>query len=105
MKKSFPLHLPEKEDSRVVEAVKLTLTKYVKRERRKKLPEGVDFWDFSCKIGADRATAAALLLPDVPKAVDTVALAGGAEVYVEIEACPGYRPKKPSRSPYPEQNS
>ena len=46
MKKTFPLHVPGKEDPRVVEAIKVTLTKYVKRERRKKLPEGVDFWDF-----------------------------------------------------------
>ena len=105
MKKTFPLHLPDKEDSRVVEAIKLTLTKYVKRERRKKLPEGVDFWDFSCKVGAESATSAVFLLPDVSKAVDTVVLAGGAEVYVEIEACPGYRVKKNSQSFYPRKES
>ena len=108
MKKTFPLHAPGKEDLRVVETIKLTLTKYVKRERRKKLPDGVDFWDFSCKVGSDSGTAVATHLSGVPKAVDAVALASeaeGAEVYVEIEACPGFRTKKPSRSPYPREDS
>jgi len=103
MKKSFPLHLPGKEDSRVVEAIKLTLTKYVKRERRKKLPEGVDFWFFHCKVGTDSGTATAIELPDLPKAVDAIAQASGAEgaeVYVEIEATPGYRVKKTSPATY-----
>lgn len=105
MKKTFPLHLPDKDDSRVVEAIKLTLTKYVKRERRKKLPEGVDFWDFDCKIGSESGTATALKLPDLPKSIDAITLAGGGEVYVEILACPGYREKKPSRSPYPREEA
>ena len=105
MKKSFPLHVPGKEDPRVVEAIKVTLTKYVKRERRKKLPEGVDFWDFRCKIGPDSETAIATHLSAVPKAVDSVALAGATEVHVEIQACPGYRAKKPSPAVYQREES
>ena len=34
MKKTFQLHVPGKEDSRVLESIKLEITKYVKRERR-----------------------------------------------------------------------
>ena len=60
MKKTFPLHVPGKEDVRVVEAIKVTVAKYVKRERRKTLPEEVDFWDFQCKVGPDSESAAAL---------------------------------------------
>ena len=97
MKRTFPLHVPGKEDSRVVEMIKLQLTKYVKRERRKALPPEVDFWDFRCKVGSDSGTATAIHLPDVPK---VVALAEGVEVYVEIMACPGYREKKPSSATY-----
>jgi hypothetical protein len=100
MKKTFPLHIPGKEDPKVVEAIKLELIKYVKRERRKPLPEGVDFWDFNCKVGSDGATAATTLLPDVAKAVEAVALAEGAEVYVEIMASPGYRVKRPAPATY-----
>lgn len=93
MKKIFPLHVPGMEDMRVAEAIKLTVTKYVKRERRKKLPEGVDFWDFNCKVGPGIGTASATHLAAVPKAVDAMALGGGVEVYVEVVSCPGLRAK------------
>ena len=105
MKKTFPLHGPGKEDPRVLEAIKLQLTKYVKRERRKTLPSEVDFWDFQCKVGSDSGSATEIPLPDVPKAVEAVALADGVEVYVEIMACPGYRVKKPASETYHRQES
>jgi len=95
MKKTFPLHVPGKEDVRVVEAIKVTVTKYVKRERRKTLPEGVDFWDFRCQVGPDGGTAAGTHLSAVPKAIEDIALSGAAEVYVEVLACSGHRAKKP----------
>ncbi|MEI8310531.1 MAG: DUF6172 family protein [Verrucomicrobiota bacterium] len=95
MKKTFPLRVPGKEDVRVVEAIKVTVTKYVKRERRKTLPEGVDFWDFQCQVGPCSETAAGAHLSAVPKAIDAVALAGAPEVFVEVLACPGHRAKKP----------
>ncbi len=95
MKKTFPLHIAGKEDVRVVEAIKVTVAKYVKRERRKDLPEGVDFWDFRCKVGPDSGSAAETHVSSVPGKIDAIALAGGPEVYVEILACPGHRTKKP----------
>lgn len=97
MKKTFPLHVPGKEDRRVVEAIKLEITKYVKRERRKTLPLGTDVWNFACKVGADSGSAAKIHLNDVPKAVEAVALAEEAEVYVEIMASAGNRVKNPPR--------
>jgi len=100
MKKTFQLRVSGKEDSRVLDSIKLEITKYVKRERRKTLPPEVDFCDFHCKVGPDSTTAVATPLPDVPKAVEAFALADGVEVYVEIMACPGYRVKKPSPTPY-----
>ena len=105
MKKTFPLHVPGNEDVRVVEAIKVTVTKYVKRERRKKLPEGVDFWDFRCKVGSDGETAAVTHLSSVPKAIEIVASAGGPEVYVEIEACHGHRTKNPAPAPYQQEET
>ena len=105
MKKTFSLHVPGKEDSRVVEAIKLELTKYVKRERRKTLPPEMNFWDFRCKVGSEGATAKATLLPDVPKAVEAVAATGAAEVYVEILASPGFREKRSSPAPYQRRDS
>ena len=51
MKKKFSLKHPKIKPARRVEAVKHEIRKYLKRERRKELPEGVDFWDFDCKFG------------------------------------------------------
>jgi len=105
MKKTFPLHVPGKEDRRVRDAIKLEITKYVKRERRKTLPPGTDCWDFSCRVGADSGTAPKLPLADVPKAVEAVALADQPEVYVEILASPGCRVKKVPRVIYQRRES
>ena len=99
MKKTFPLHVPGKEDPRVLDAIKLEIIKYVKRERRKTLPPEFDVWDFACKVGSDSGTAASIPLLDVPKAVESVAQAGGAEVYVEIMASSGNRVKRTSSAP------
>jgi hypothetical protein len=97
MKKTFPLKLPGKADLRVIEMVKNDLRKYVKRERRKALPEGFDRWNFRCKIGPDRDQAADCELDHLNPALDAIANAGGAQAYVEILAEPGNRvPPQPS---------
>ena len=96
MKKTFQFHAPDKDDQRVVEAIKNDVRKYVKRERRKTLPAGVDFWDFSCRVGPDVATAETRHLAEVAPAIDALAKGEGATaVYVEILAIPGHRTKKP----------
>ena len=100
MKKTVPLHVPDKENPRVLDAIKLEITKYVKRERRKTLPPEFDVWDFACKVGSESGTATEIPLPEVPKAVESVALTGVAEVYVEIIASAGIRVKRPSAAPY-----
>ena len=94
MKKTFPLEVADRKPGMVLDAIKHELRKYLKRERRKPLPEGVDFWDFDCKVGPNSADAAATHPGDVEKAVAAVQQAGGAEVYVEILAKPGHRTKK-----------
>ena len=95
MKKTFALHLPGKDDQRVLEAVKNDVRKYVKRERRKALPEGVDFWDFDCKVGDSKAEPAVKHLAEVVDAIDAIAVTEATEVYVEILAKPGRRTPKP----------
>ena len=94
MTKSFPLHVPGKDDKRVLELIKIQLTKYVKRERRKTLPPEVHFWDFQCKVGSKQEKAVALALTEVPQAVEVIAQGEGEEVYVEIMVCPGIWTKK-----------
>ncbi|RZL90883.1 MAG: hypothetical protein EOP82_14340, partial [Variovorax sp.] len=58
MRKTFQLRPEGKNPDRVLEAVKHEIRKYIKRERRRELPEGVDFWDFDCKFGTAEDTAA-----------------------------------------------
>jgi len=91
MKKTFPLHLPDKTDSRVIAAIQVTLNKYVKRERGKALPTGADRWIFQCRVGANPETALPCQLVEIPAGIEAVALAEHPGVYVEILAEP--RPK------------
>ena len=74
----------------------MELTKYVKRESRKTLPPEVDFWYFQCRVGTDGDAAESIPLPDLSGAIETLALKGVDEVYVEIMASHGCRAKKSS---------
>jgi transposase len=91
MKKTFPLKAPGKEDARVRDKIRHELNKYARRERKKKLPEGFEEWNLTCKVGASVAAAAELPLKEVGAAIDQVAAAGATEVYVEIVAVAGHR--------------
>ena len=91
MKKIFPLTSPDHQPARVVEQIKSDVRKYVKRERKKKLPEGVDFWDFDCKVGPAATAAETKHVEELVKAIDEAAAIGSEAVYIEILAKPGHR--------------
>jgi hypothetical protein len=57
MKKTFQLAAEGKNPDRLLEAIKNEIRKYVKRERRRELPAGADYWDFDCRFGATEAAA------------------------------------------------
>jgi len=95
MKKTFPLHVAGQDDARVLDAVKNDLRKYLKRERKKTFPEGFDTWNFDCKIGLDRETAAAAPVDELISDLDRLAGENAGSVYVEILAVPGLRPARP----------
>lgn len=101
MKKTFPLQAPGKADARVVEAIKNDVRKYVKRERRKKLPEGFTLWDFACKVGATPDTAQPIALNDITGAIDAAATAAATHIYIEIIAAAGHRPPPPQAAVLP----
>jgi len=94
MRKTFPLSLPGKEPARVMEGIKQDVRKYLKRERRKRLPEGVDYWDFDCKSGKDKETAAVCHIEDLIGAIDRASAEMTPTIYLEIMAKPGIRTKK-----------
>ena len=58
---------------RVVERIKADVRKYLKRERRKKLPDGVDFWDFDCRSGKTAEGASEIHISGLTAAIDTAA--------------------------------
>jgi hypothetical protein len=94
MKKTFKLHSEGKNSDRILEAIKNEIRKYLKRERRKVLPAGIDYWDFDCKFGASADTAGDVHLAEITKKMDEVSAAGGDGFYVEIIATQGVRQKR-----------
>ena len=94
MKKQFPLTSPLHQPARVVEQIKADIRKYLKRERKKKLTEGVDFWDFDCKIGQGDAAPETKHVEELIPAIDQAATAECGSVYIEILAKPGHRTSK-----------
>ncbi len=94
MKKTFPLTSEKHQPARVVEQIKSDVRKYVKRERKKTLPEGVDFWDFNCKVGQGDLAPEPKHVEEVIPAIDAAAAAQCPSVYVEILATPGHRKSK-----------
>ncbi|MGR3293565.1 MAG: DUF6172 family protein [Candidatus Scalindua sp.] len=95
MKKTFKLTHPKIKVPRLVEAIKHEVRKYLKRERRKKLPEDTDFWDFDCRFGDDEASSDVVHVSDIDKSIDQAESKQLESFYLEILAKPGHRSKKP----------
>lgn len=95
MKKIFKLTDEKKHEDRVLEAVKNDIRKYVKREKKKELPDKATmYWDFDCKVGATENDAKEVLYEALIKALDAVKATGATEVYVEVMAKPVPKPLK-----------
>ena len=99
MRKNFPLQIDGRHPDRVLDAVKHEVRKYLKRERRRDLPEGIDFWDFDCKCGLQAADAEVVHLSALIAAIDALAKAQATSVYIEILAKHGKRTPKPELIP------
>ena len=94
MKKTFQLTHPKIKRPRLVEAIKHEVKKYIKRERNKKLPEDVDFWDFDCKYGQTAETAEVIHLSEINKCIDKAEEQQLETFYLEILVKPGHRTKR-----------
>lgn len=95
MRKTYQLNIDGKNRDRLIEASKHDIRKYVKRERNRALPEGVDFWDFDCRFGSDEATAEVVHFATLTGLIDAVAQEGGAQFYVEVVTKHGHRTARP----------
>jgi hypothetical protein len=95
VRKTFLLNIEGKHRDRLVEASKHDIRKYVKRERSRALPAGVDFWDFDCKFGSSEATAAKVHFAMLMGLIDTTVQEGAEQFYVEVITKHGHRSARP----------
>ncbi|WP_420008848.1 DUF6172 family protein [Xanthomonas sacchari] len=94
MKKTYRLRIEGKHPDRLLDAAKHDIRKYIRRERRKTLPAGTDYWDFDTLFGTEEATAAVLPPAELLRAVDALVAAGGEQFYVEIRSRACTRPPR-----------
>lgn len=95
MKKTFQLTIEGKNRDRVLDAVKHEIRKYIKRERRRELPPGVDYWDFDCRFGLTEEAAERVHLANLTALIDAAARDAADSFYVEILATHGVRRARP----------
>lgn len=86
MRKTFQLKPEGKHPDRHLEAVKHEIRKYIQREKRRDLPEGMDYWAFDCRFGAEAESAQTLHVEEITMSIDAVVKAEGTQFYVEILA-------------------
>jgi hypothetical protein len=96
MRKTFPLRAEGRHPDRVLEAVKHEIRKYIKRERRRELPEGADFWDFDCRFGADKDSAVVIAPADINAQLDALAKTGAEQCHVELLVKPAVWQRRPA---------
>ena len=96
LKKTYSLQVEGKNRDRLLDASKHDIRKYVKRERSKPLPDGVNFWDFDCKLGFSPAESVSIHFAALMPAIDTLLADGNHQFYVEVVAKFGHRAAKPT---------
>ncbi|MDH5666056.1 MAG: DUF6172 family protein [Nitrosopumilus sp.] len=96
MKKTFKLTHEKLTLPRLVESIKYEVKKYIKRERRRTLPEGSDYWGFDCRFGADEASSEVIHLSDINKSISWAEAEQLESFYLEIIAKPCSRGNTPA---------
>ncbi|MFG1481566.1 DUF6172 family protein [Halobacteriovorax sp. HFRX-2_2] len=86
MKKTFKLVDEKRAPERVADKIKFEVKKYIKRERKKELPEGADFWDFDCRIGTSEEAAKEIHEKEINKNIDLMVSEKAESFYLEIMA-------------------
>ena len=84
MKKTFKLDHPKIKVPRLVDSVKHDIKKYLKKQRKKPLPTGANYWDFDCKFGQSEELAIEIPLSSLTKSIDELVDNNIMTIYVEI---------------------
>lgn len=93
MKKIFKLRAENKNPDRMLEATKHEIRKYIKREKKKKLPEDVDFWKFECKFAQNEDEPKEIDFINITELINEAYAKGCDSFYIEIISTKGYRQK------------
>ena len=84
MKKTYQLAVENKKPERVIEAIKNDIRKYIKREKRKVLPEGMNVWNMDCKFAKNDEEPQVIAFQDITKSIDDAAQLNSKSIYLEI---------------------
>jgi len=95
MKKTFKLSHEKIKRPRLVDAIKHEVKKYLKRERRRALPEDADYWDFDCKFGVDEASAEVIHVSEINNKISWAEAESLESFYLEVLVKPCRRNKLP----------
>ena len=98
MKRTFKLTHEKIKPARLVESAKYEVRKYIKRERKKELPKGVDFWDFDCKFGSCEEDAKKIHMAEIDNYINDADKKKQESFYVELIPTHGRRTKKPKEA-------
>ena len=91
MKKTFKLSDEKKNKDRLLESIKHNIRKYIKREKNKKLPDDVDYWDLQCKFAKNDEEPYTIQFIDIIKKVDEASNENCESFYMEIISVNGHR--------------
>ena len=95
MKKTFKIKQEKLKPDRAVDAIKNELRKYIKREKKKNLPnKKTMYWDFECKFGKSEEFALVCDFDHIINELSNVVLAGWEECYIEVVAKAVNKPLK-----------
>ncbi len=86
MKKTFLLTDKKKDPQRVLDSIKNNIRKYIKREKRKPLPEDSNFWKINCKFGNTEETAVEIRFEDMMKHINEASEQNLESFYIELIA-------------------
>jgi len=98
VKKLFQLTVDGRNRDRLLDASKHEVRKYVARQRRAALPDGVDYWDFACRFGQTEEDAADVHFATLIGLMDEAGKSGADTFFVSILGRAGVRKSKPKDS-------
>lgn len=98
MKKTFSLRHERIKTPRLADAIRHEIKQYLKKERKKELPDNVDFWDFACRFGKDKTSSEEINLSEINDCIAHAEEIKLESFYLEIVAKPGQRTAQKANS-------